>query len=139
MAAEDATSGRQHAVQGVVRLRRAHAFVLAALLLGACGGPATSAQDVVDAFVDAGLPAPNPRDVTESACAPMGCEEAVQTDVVTVFRWGESSQAIAHAADLKQPAYSLNEFVIAFPADTDTDTAPYARALQNAADGGSGS
>jgi hypothetical protein len=91
-----------------------------------------TARDAVDEFTAAGLSAPNPRDVTDEACADIGCEEAVATDVVTVFHWQDSLQASAHSADLRQPAYSLDEFVIAFPVGTDVDTAEYARTLQAA-------
>jgi hypothetical protein len=107
--------------------------IVIALLLAGCGSPPMTARDAVDEFTAAGLSAPNPQDVTDTACAEIGCEEAVATEVVTVFRWEDSSQAMAHSDDLKQPAYSLNEFVIAFPPDTDVDTSEYAAALEQAA------
>lgn len=90
-----------------------------------------TAREAVDEFTAAGLPAPNPRDVTDAECD-IGCEEAVATDVVTVFRWADPTQAAAHSDGLKQPAYSLNEFVIAFPPDSEVDDAAYAEALQAA-------
>lgn len=114
-------------------MRRRPAVIVAAVVLAACGGSQLTASEAVEIFVAEGLSAPNPQDVTETACAQIGCEEAVATDVVTVFRWEDSSQAIAHSGDLKQPAYSLDEFVITFPVDTEVDTAAYAAALEEAA------
>ena len=113
-------------------MRRRPALIVAAAVLAACGGSQLTARDAVDIFVAQGLSASNPQDVTETACAQIGCEEAVATDAVTVFRWEDSTQAIAHSDDLKQPAYSLDEFVIAFPVDTEADTAAYAAALEEA-------
>jgi hypothetical protein len=120
--------------RNVTRLRHMTRFAVLAVvaLLAACGEPTMTARDAIDVFTAADLPAPDPRDVTDTACAETGCAEAVATDVVTVFRWQDSSQALAHAADLRQPAYSLDEFVIAFPVDTEVDTARYATALQEA-------
>lgn len=106
--------------------------VLATVALAACGGSEMTAREAVDTFTTAGLRAPNPRDVTDTACGEIGCEEAVATDVVTVFRWEDSLQAAAHSEGLKQPAYSLNEFVIAFPPESEADTAAYADVLQAA-------
>lgn len=114
-------------------MRRLFVPLLAALSVVACGGPSMTAQDAIDAFTEAGLPAPDPQDVTEATCPDIGCEEAVATDVVTVFRWSDSSQALVHANDLRQPAYSLDELVIVFPVDTEVDTSDYANALQDAA------
>lgn len=111
-------------------MTRLVALILVGLLISGCGDSRLTARGAVDEFVEAGLPAPNPQDVTGTACAQIGCSEAVQTDVVTVYRWADPAQAVAHAADLKQPAYSLNEFVIAFPVDTEADTSAYANTLQ---------
>ena len=113
--------------------RKGLAVALAATVaLAGCDGPPTTARDAVDEFTAAGLSAPNPRDITDTACADLGCKEAVATDVVTVFRWQDPLQASAHSDGLKQPAYSLNEFVIAFPADSKVDTGAYADALTEA-------
>ena len=113
-------------------MTRVAALVLGAVLISGCGGPSITAREAVDVFVEAGLPAPNPRDVTETSCSDIGCAEAVQTDVVTVYRWNANAEALAHAADLQQPAYSLNEFVITFPAETEAETSAYANALRGA-------
>lgn len=113
-------------------MRRLAAAVVAALALAGCGGAGLTADEAVEEFTAAGLRAPNPRDVTDTVCAELGCEEAVETDVVTVFRWADSTQAAAHSANLKQPAYSLNTFVIAFPPDSEVDTAAYANVLTEA-------
>lgn len=113
--------------------RRLAALALVATVAVACAAePTFTAHDAIDEFTAAGLSAPNPRDITDSACAEIGCVEAVATDVVTVFRWEESSQALAHSAGLKQPAYSLNEFVIAFPVGTDVEPSRYATVLRDA-------
>lgn len=120
-------------------MRRLFTSAVVAVLLVSCGGQELTARDAIDEFTAAGLSAPNPEDVSDTACARLGCEEAVATDVVTVFRWEESSQALVHSADLRQPAYSLNEFVIAFPVDTDVDTSRYAEVLREATAEGSGS
>jgi hypothetical protein len=113
-------------------MTRTTAALLAAVLLMGCDAPDMTARDAVDEFTAASLPAPNPQDVTDTACADIGCEEAVATDVVTVFRWKDSPQARAHSADLRQPAYSLGVFVIAFPLGTEVDTAEYAKTLEEA-------
>lgn len=113
-------------------MRRRAIAVVATLALAACGGSQITAGEAVDEFTAAGLRAPNPRDITDTTCPELGCEEAVATDVVTVFRWADPAQAAAHSGGLKQPAYSLNEFVIAFPPDSQVDTAAYANALTEA-------
>lgn len=111
------------------------AFFLLVLItaLAGCGSSgAFTADDAVDAFVEAGLDAPNRRDVTAEECTEIGCLEAVATDVVTVYRWPDADQAKHHSTGLEQPAYALNEFVIAFPVGTDAPTNEYADALQRA-------
>lgn len=104
-------------------------FVSLLLVLAAFGcstTPPVTASQVVEAFTEAGLPAPNPRDVTNSECGEAGCEEAVATDVVTVLRWSDAAAAREHSAALQQPAYAVNQFVIAFPVGTDIATNEYA-------------
>lgn len=46
--------------------------------------PAARAQEVVDAFVAAGLPARNPRDNTPQNCGTLSCAALVTTDDITV-------------------------------------------------------
>ena len=123
---------------GATRARRLGGvrFLLMLLLLAAataCGAPDVfDASDAVDAFVDAGLEAPNPRDVTADKCTTVECVEAVETDVVTVYRWPDTGAAHLHSNRLQQPAYALNEFVLVFPIDTDAQTNEYAEALEQA-------
>lgn len=102
---------------------------LTAATLVACASSELTARQAVDELTAAGLDAPNPRDVTDDACGTIGCLEAVETDILTIYRWADSSQAAAHSQDLKQPAYKLNELVLAFPVDTEVDTSAYANAL----------
>ena len=109
--------------------------LVVAVLLSACGGEVVTARDAIDVFTAEGLPAAAPQDVTSAACGDIGCLEAVEAEPVTVYRWGDSLQAAGHAQDLEQPAYSLNEFVIAFPVDTEVETSAYADALTEAVKG----
>lgn len=104
-------------------------------VLAACSpSPRLSAQQVVDGMTEAGLDAPNPRDVTEQECPASGCVEAVATDVVTVSRWKDADDAANYSSGLEQPAYSVDEFVIAFPRDTTVKTNPYADRLVELSD-----
>ena len=107
-------------------------LILIALAV-ACGADGVlTASEAVDAFVKAGLEAPNPRDVSEEECRVDTCVEAVATDVVTVQRWAEAQAAYVYSQELEQPAYALENFVIVFPVDTDVETNAYAEALADA-------
>lgn len=107
-------------------------FLLFIALAVACGADGVlTASEAVDAFVAAGLDAPNPRDVTDTEC-PDTCVEAVATDVVTVQRWSDAQAAYVHSQEVEQPAYALETFVILFPVGTEVETNAYADVLADA-------
>lgn len=103
--------------------------LLLAAVAVACGQPSFGASDAITAFEEAGLEAPNPRDVTDAECGESGCDEAIATDVVTVSRWPNATAAREYSAALRQPAYAVNQFVIAFPVETEVATNEYADVL----------
>lgn len=52
-----------------------------------------TASGLVAAFTKAGLQVPNPRDVTQAKCPPIGCVEAVDSDTVSIIKFPGTGKA----------------------------------------------
>ncbi|SNR35708.1 hypothetical protein [Blastococcus mobilis] len=61
--------------------------------------PALSTDEILDAFVAAGLPATNPRDNTDNQCSAYGCDQYLTTDDISVLVFTDQT-ALEHAADV---------------------------------------
>lgn len=61
--------------------------------LATAAAGATTAQQVVDAIIAAGLPARNPRDNSQSNCRSMGCVQLITTDDVSVYQFPDAATA----------------------------------------------
>jgi hypothetical protein len=56
-----------------------------------------SANDILAAVSDAGLPVPNPRDVTPQECPEIGCTDKVDTDTVSIMKFASPGGAQLYA------------------------------------------
>lgn len=74
-----------------------------ALVLAGCGGGSDDggglkAEKVVDAFRDAGLQVPNPRDNSGTPlCTQTGCTRLITTDAFSVYEWKSEGDAAKQA------------------------------------------
>ena len=80
----------------------------------------TTVADVVASFNAAGLPVPNPHDVAQSRCPDIGCTDAVDSDTVSVFKFGSTGAAQRFAGSTPD-MYQIEDVVLVFtqavPAD----------------------
>jgi hypothetical protein len=80
----------------------------------------TTAAELVAAFTRAGLPVPNAHDVTQSRCPQIGCTNAIDSDTVTIVKFGRTGAAERFAsatADMYQIEDVVLVFTQAVPAD----------------------
>jgi hypothetical protein len=54
-------------------------------------------NDILAAVSDAGLPVPNPRDVTQQECPDIGCTNKVDTDTVSIMKFASPGGAQLYA------------------------------------------
>lgn len=123
------------------------AFAVSAL--AACGnhGPATpngqpaipaplnrvSASDVVDSISKAGLPAPNPRDVTSEKCPKLRCVQEIDTDTVSILKFPSTGPAEQYAGAISN-AYQIVDLVVTFgPTVTADQKRAYERVVEHTA------
>jgi hypothetical protein len=104
---------------------------------GPSNGPANlnrvSASELVRAFVDAGLPASNPRDVTALKCSKLQCLQAVDTDTVSILKFPASGPAQLYAGSISN-SYQLQDVVVTFaPTVTSDLKARYEHVVERAA------
>jgi hypothetical protein len=62
---------------------------------------------------NAGLAAPNPRDVTQRDCPAMGCTNKVETDTVSVIKFPSSGKAQLYAGSAHQ-VFQIADIVLTF-------------------------
>lgn len=92
-------------------------FVLAALaLLAACGGGGNgepTAEDAIDAFRDAGLSIPNPRD-NSHGCGDLPCKALISTDAFSVYEWNNEAAARDWADSTSRPVLRNGTLTLGF-------------------------
>ncbi|MGV9800522.1 hypothetical protein ACWDTP_20990 [Mycobacterium sp. NPDC003449] len=72
-----------------------------------------TAEHLVKAIADAGLPVPNPREVTERQCQGIGCTADIETDTVSVITFPNTGRAELHAG-VTPGAYQIANVVMTF-------------------------
>jgi hypothetical protein len=72
-----------------------------------------TAPGLVAAFTKAGLQVSNPRDVTPTKCPPIGCIEAVDSDTVSILKFGGTGQA-ERFAGATPDMYLIEDIVLVF-------------------------
>jgi len=83
----------------------------------------TTVEDLLSAISSAGLPAPNPRDVTSRDCPQLGCTKKVETDTVSIIKFPTPGTAEVYAGwtrDRFQVADVVVSFSPSMPADQRT-------------------
>jgi hypothetical protein len=80
----------------------------------------TTVAELVAAFTKAGLPVQNAHDVAQSKCPQIGCKEAVDSDTVSIIKFG-STGAAQRFAGATPDVYQIEDVVLVFsqavPAD----------------------
>ena len=120
------------------------------LAVSACAGAATSpaaptgntaalpvlnglsTMDIVGALHSAGLPTPNPHDVTADKCAKLHCTGEVDSDTVSILKFDHSGAAQNYAGSISN-SYQLEDIVLIFaPTVTAAQKAAYERVVERA-------
>jgi hypothetical protein len=80
----------------------------------------TTAAELVTAFTKAGLPVPDAHDVSQSRCPQIGCTDAIDSDTVTIIKFGGTGAA-ERFAGATTDMYQIEDVVLVFsqavPAD----------------------
>lgn len=110
-----------------------------ALVLAGCGGGSSNdslkAEKVIDAFRDAGLRVPNPRDNSKfGLCSATGCTKLITTDAFSVYEWKTDDEATRNADTIaaSYPKVVHRNVVIRFATGgsvVEVDPAPYEKIL----------
>lgn len=91
-----------------------------------------SAMDLVGIFHSAGLPTPNPHDVTADKCGALHCIGAVDSDTVSILTFDHSGAAQLYAGTLSN-SYQVEDVVLTFAATvTAPQKAAYERVVERA-------
>lgn len=117
-------------------LRLAGLAAVAVALLGACSqaepvsvntesnvpAPAdgVSASQLMDSIIKAGLPAPNLRDTTAVKCPKLQCEQAIDTDTVSILEFPTAGPARLYA-DAISNVYQVKDVVLTFAPTVTTE------------------
>jgi hypothetical protein len=72
-----------------------------------------SAMDIVGTIHSAGLPTPNPIDVTAAKCGKLGCVGEVDSDTVSILKFDHSGAAQRYAATISN-SYQIEDIVLMF-------------------------
>jgi hypothetical protein len=72
-----------------------------------------TAEDLVALIGNAGLAAPNPRDVTQRDCPAIGCAEKVETDTVSIIKFRTGGQAQLYAGSMHS-VFQITDVVMTF-------------------------
>ncbi len=72
-----------------------------------------TAEDLVALIGNAGLAAPNPRDVTQRDCPAIRCAEKVETDTVSIIKFRTGGQAQLYAGSMHS-VFQINDVVMTF-------------------------
>lgn len=89
-------------------------------------------DDLIALLGRAGLPVPNPRQVTERDCPRIGCTDAVETDTVAVMKFPTSGQAQVYAGSVHDRIQMLDVVMTFDPAVPPQQRQRYEAALKNA-------
>jgi hypothetical protein len=73
----------------------------------------TTAADLVAAFTKARLPVPNAHDVAQSRCPQISCTDAIESDTVTVIKFGGTGEAQRFAGTTSD-VYQIEDLVLVF-------------------------
>jgi hypothetical protein len=93
--------------------------------------PSTT-DDLLKSIAGAGLPAPNPRDVTGRDCPAIGCTSKVDTDTVSIVWFPTTGRAELYAGTTHH-VFQIEDVVLVFPPDaTSAVQADYERAVERA-------
>lgn len=130
--------------------RLAATAVAATLLLPSCAGPGTrgttpntsatataalnglSAPQVVAAIDSAGLPTPNAHDVTTAKCPKLGCVGAIDSDTVSILKFGGPGPAELYAGSISN-SYQVEDVVLVFAVTvTQQQKAAFEQAVKHA-------
>ncbi len=91
---------------------------------------ALSAMDVVGTIHSAGLPTPNPIDVTADKCAKLGCVGEVDCDTVSILKFDQSGAAQRYAGTISH-SYQIEDIVLIFaPTVSANQKQAYERVVQ---------
>lgn len=91
-----------------------------------------SVTDLVGIIHSAGLPTPNPHDVTADKCAILRCIGAVDSDTVSILTFDHSDAAQRYAGTLSN-SYQIEDVVLTFAATvTALQKAAYERVVERA-------
>jgi hypothetical protein len=91
-----------------------------------------SVEDMVTLIGRAGLPVPNPRDVTSRQCPQIGCLDKVDTDTISLMKFPTPGQAQLYAGDTTQ-RFQVADVVMTFaPTVTRNDQLKYEVAVKGA-------
>jgi hypothetical protein len=93
---------------------------------------ATSVDEVLSEFADSGLPAANPRDVSQQKCPQIGCTRAVDTDTVSVMKFPATGPAELYAGSTSN-VFQIADLVLVFsPTVSAEQKAEYQRVIKQA-------
>jgi hypothetical protein len=103
--------------------------VITAFVIAACSTPTTPGQSsvatgrailntttvakLVAAFTNAGLPVSNAHDVTQSRCPQIGCIDAVDSDTVSIIKFGRTGAAERFAGSTSD-VFLIEDVVLVF-------------------------
>ncbi len=110
--------------------------MITAFVIAACGGqhsagpsgdshrPAilntATVPELVASFSKAGLPVPNAHDVTPAKCPEIGCTDAVDSDTVSVIKFGNTGAAERFAGTTPD-VYQIEDVVLVFTSTVPDD------------------
>ncbi|WP_099024603.1 hypothetical protein [Mycolicibacterium palauense] len=91
-----------------------------------------SVQDLLQALREQGLAVPNPRDVTDSACADIGCVTEIDTDTVDILKFPSTGKAEIYAGQ-HHDVFLVTDTVVRFDPDTpEAERDAYRQAVKQA-------
>jgi hypothetical protein len=94
---------------------------------------AVSASEVMASITRAGLPAPNVRDVTTVKCPKLHCLSAIDSDTVSILKFGGTGPAQLYAGSISN-VYQVEDTVLTFaPTVTPELKQQYERIVHRAA------
>lgn len=90
----------------------------------------STVDDLLASIANAGLAAPNPRDVTQRDCPAIGCIVKVETDTVSIMRFPTSGRAQLYAGSTHH-VFLIEDVVIGFsPAVSMNEKLAYEAAVE---------
>lgn len=119
-------------------MRRLVVFaVLPMVLAGCASAPKVAAQDVANAFIEAGLPMANARDASDECGAPSVCTTRVASGDIVIYGYDSEAAAKDYAETLGAEHYQAGPIVLNYGSPTPEEDRPRYEAVLNALlDGG---